>query len=355
MQTTFKRLYDLVKYSTTNPFEDYLTELVAPVFKNKKILTSFIHKFIHKDFNDIDKIRVSTQKTYNKLLNHETDSRPDLVITFENKKGKHLIFLENKLGSEEGQFQLKRYYDHLQIHQSKGYFTYLLYVTEKYDPKEEDKYSALGTQFHQIQWYQIYDWLKFFEEDLYIEEVMRYMEVNELNKSRKFSPVDINALQNLYKLQSMLDDTLGGKLKHSFELLFGKPMQWINRAKQLRDYNRYVLFSDQSDWKFVGCGFWFTDDEYPDVSVFLEVSANCRNKDKLIKAIENFCLEYPNWTFEGPEDDKDEFIVYVDHSLLNFLSEPDHIESVQNYIIERLEELHTLKAKFPELKWEARG
>jgi PD-(D/E)XK nuclease superfamily len=355
MQTTFKRIYDLVKYSTNNPLEDYLTELIAPIFKDEKFLSSFLQKFTYKNFDSVSKIRVSTQKTYVKIFDHDKDSRPDLVITFENKQGKHIIFFENKLGSGEGHFQLQRYYDHLNIHQSKGYFTYLFYVTEKYDPKEKSKFSIPGTKFIQIQWFQVYDWLEQFVDNLYIEEVLKYMEANEMNKSRKFSPTDIHSLQNLYHLQSMLDETLNGKLKSNFETLFGKPMQWINRAKQLRDSNRYVLFSDQSDWKFIGCGFWFTEDEYPEISVFLEVSANCRRKDELLKAIEIFCSEYEGWEFEGPEDEKDEFIVYTDRSMLSFLSEPDHIESIQNHIIERLKELHTLKTKFPELKWEARG
>jgi hypothetical protein len=107
--------------------------------------------------------------------------------------------------------------------------------------------------------------------------------------------------------------------------------------------------------KFIGCGFWFTEDAYPEISVFLEVSPNCRRKDELLKAIESFCMEHEDWEFEGPEDDKDEFILYIDKSLLYFLSEPDHIESIQNHMIEKLQELHTLKSKFPELKWEARG
>ena len=65
----------------------------------------------------------------------------------------------------------------------------------------------------------------------------------------------------------MLDDCLDGKVSDTLTTLFGKPKQWINRAYQLREDSRYILYNDQSDWKFIGCGLWLTDDEYPVVTV----------------------------------------------------------------------------------------
>jgi hypothetical protein len=355
MQSTFQRMYSLVKSSTTNPFEDYLTEVIAPIFNVEKILSSFMNKFTGIHLSSIRNINVSTQKNYERLDNHETHSRPDLVITFENNKGKHLIFCENKLGSDEGSQQLQRYHDHLHNHKQKGYYTYLFYITQKYDPKETAKYTKDGVKYYQLQWFQIFNWLKIFKENLYVKEVLKYMEANELNENRRFTPTDIDALQNLYKLQSMMDKTLDGKVKETFEKLFGKPMQWSNRANQLRNFNRYVLISDQSDWKFIGCGFWFNEDEYPDITVFLEVEPNCKTKKELQEAIELFCNENEGWVFEGPDDDKDEMILYIDKSLLNFLSESDHLESIQNQIVRELIKLHSLKEKYPQLEWVSRG
>ncbi|KZB90343.1 hypothetical protein A2U94_16715 [Bacillus sp. VT 712] len=354
MQSTFEKMYNLVKTYTFNPLEDYLTEVIAPIFSKEEILTSFLNKFSNGHFESAWNIRVNTQKTFYKILDHDTDSRPDLVITFENEKGRHIIFFENKLGTGEGTLQLKRYYDHLHSHNVKGYYTYLFYITRKYDPKKKSGYFQKGTKFNQLQWFQFYNWLMTFKGDLYVNEVLKYMEVNELNKSRKFTPTDIYALQNLYKLQSMLDETLNGKVKEIFIQLFGKPMQWSNRANQLRTFNRYVSISDQSDWKFIGCGFRFTEEEYPDITVFLEIGPNCRRKDELIKAINTFCIENEEWIFESPEDEKDYFRVYLGKSLLSFLAESDHIESIQKYIIEKLHEIHRLKVQFPELKWEER-
>jgi hypothetical protein len=356
MKSTFQRMYNLINYSTSERLEDYFTEIIAPIFKDKNILESFLNRFSNGIFDDLHNIRVSTQKTYFKILDHDTDSRPDLVITFESKQRRHLMFFENKLQTGEGVLQLKRYSDHLNNHNLKGYKTYLFYITKEYDPKDNNLYTNNGNKFNQIQWFQIYSWLiAFKEENLYVNEVLNYMEVNALNKRRRFTPVDINAMQNLSTLQEMLDDTLDGKLKNAFENLFGKPMKWSNRAKQLRDCNRYILISDQSDWKFIGCGFWFTDDDYPEISVFLEVESNCIKKEELLRAISTFCDENKDWEFEGPEDERDGFILYFDKSLLDFLSENDQIDSIQEHIIKKLKLLHILKTNYPELKWVARG
>lgn len=123
--STFQRLYSLVKHSAIHPWEDYLTELVAPIFRKREVLISFLSKFTGKKFDDVSNIQVSTQKTYSQLPGHSTDSRPDLVISFQHSQKRHLVFIENKLGSGEGHQQLQRYIDHLQEHQKKTYSTFM--------------------------------------------------------------------------------------------------------------------------------------------------------------------------------------------------------------------------------------
>lgn len=84
--STFSPLYKVVKNTATDPLEDYLTEVVAPIFKKKDILMRFVYRFAGDKFGDAWNIKISTQKTYKQLKNHPTDSWLDLVITFEIKK-----------------------------------------------------------------------------------------------------------------------------------------------------------------------------------------------------------------------------------------------------------------------------
>ena len=45
------------------------------------------------------------------------------------------------------------------------------------------------------------------------------------------------------------------------------------------------------------------------------------------------------------------FNEYAEKSLVQFLSEEDHINSIRNYLIEKLEELYQIKIDNPNLKW----
>jgi hypothetical protein len=131
---------------------------------------------------------------------------------------------------------LKRYADHLRKHRQDGYYIHLLYITKYYDPKEADILDKCnGTGFTQLRWCQVHKWLLQYKEDLYCSQVIEYMEELNLNKSRRFTPIDIYAIQNAQRLQSMLDETLEGKVTSKYTELFGKPKQWSNRTTQLRD------------------------------------------------------------------------------------------------------------------------
>ncbi|WP_082091518.1 PD-(D/E)XK nuclease family protein [Domibacillus tundrae] len=191
-----------------------------------------------------------------------SDSRPDLVITFNHGSASHVVFIENKLGSGEGYLQLERYRDHLTLHKLSGFAVHLFYITQYYDPKNMD---SVKDHFQQLQWFEVFHWLQEeYREDLYCKQILKYMEEIGLDKTRTFLPQDIYAVQNLWKTLSMLDEYLDGKTAHCFTNLFGKPKQLGTRVTQLRYWNRYVIHNDQSDWKFVGCGFWMEHENYPE-------------------------------------------------------------------------------------------
>ncbi|MGJ9386202.1 PD-(D/E)XK nuclease family protein [Salipaludibacillus sp. CF4.18] len=355
MGSSFTKMYDTVRKTANHSIEDYLTEMLAPMMECEEKLVSFMKKFVHNKFHSMQDIQVFTQRTYVKLASHAMDSRPDMVITFTMEKTRHIVFIENKLGSGEGNRQLRRYADHLKEQAKSGYHVHLIYMTKYYDPKQIEGLlvNESGSGTHQLQWYQFYQWLKNFEDNLYCKQVIHYMEGLGLNKNRQFTPADIHTIQNSMKIQSMLDDCLGGKVTEAFEKLFGTKKQWTNRAVQLRDEARYVLYNDQTDWKFVGCGLWLAEEEedYPEVSIFMEVDPRCHRREEVLAAVDAFCRDHEGWNLEGPEDLNSWFTISFDQSLLHFLSAKDHIESIQTFMIEKLTELHQLKKNNPTLKW----
>lgn len=353
MSSSFKRIYHVLKQTEHASLEDYLTEIIAPAFEKEEILESFFERFTGHKYSQINDIKVYTQRTYIKLDTHLTDSRPDIVINFLRGGERHVIFIENKLGSSEGHLQLKRYKDHLKLHEENGFIVHLVYITKYYDPKDS---QILGNdrdklRFLQLQWFQFYDWFKKFEEDLYCQQVIAYMEEIGLSKSRRFLPQDIYAIQNAGKTIAMLDECLDGIVFESFTRHFGKPKQWTHRTYQLREEGRYVIINDQSDWKFVGCGFWLTEEDYPEVSVFIEVSPNSQSRERLKQTFEEFVLKNEGWSLDGPDNQNSWFTLYFDKSLVHFLKEKDHIDAIQSFLTSRLQELYNLKQSNPELNW----
>jgi hypothetical protein len=68
------------------------------------------NEFLQIRITELKVLEISTQKTFPMLDSHghDMDSRPDLVIRFSQGGQDHIVFLERKLGSQEGCFHLKR-------------------------------------------------------------------------------------------------------------------------------------------------------------------------------------------------------------------------------------------------------
>lgn len=97
-----------------------------------------------------------------------------------------VVIVESKIGSKEGQEQLRRYAEHLEEMADFGGKT-LAYITRAYDPADPDKVlSGLGedVRFVQLRWHDFYRSLqKAAEQDALVEEVMAFMEEQGMARS----------------------------------------------------------------------------------------------------------------------------------------------------------------------------
>jgi len=348
----FTRLYRLLNQGYRELQEDFLTEIFAEALQDEALLKSFCVTFLQLDIESLEQAKVTTQLTFPKLPGHTTDSRPDCVIEFRRKSGKAVIFIESKLGSGEGQDQLARYAEHLAFFKSRGYETYLLYLTQYFDPKEERTIFAKGVtaRFLAYRWYQVYEWLNR-HRDVYTCKVLEYMEEMQLNESRTFAPQDIYALQQMNRLQSMLDETFDGIVDETMSSLFGRPIGWSNRNVQLRDFNRYFKGSEQGNMIWVHCGFEFTKDDYPRAAVRLEVGPGSAKRKEVVAAMEWFLAGHPEWNGEHIDSQQYWAKITVRRSMLHFLDEADHIAAMEKFFVEQLTALHEIKLQYPDLGW----
>lgn len=348
----FKDLHALLRKGQSSMYEDLLTEVFADVMRDKEVLMSYIQQFLGINLVDPQGIIITTQKSLLRIEDHETDSRPDLVVQFREQGKKYILFFENKIHSEEGHTQLERYADHLRSYRDDGYLTFLIYTTRYDDMKDTDKIFSKGksAKFIQLRWYKIYDWLKD-HKDPYVNRVLEFMEEIGLKESRRFLPQDMYALQEMNRLQHMMDECLDGAVDEVMTKLFRKATGWSNRGVQLRDHFRYYKMNDQSNGTWVGCGFHLTEDEYPEVCVQYEVSPTSKQRKEVIKAMTQFLEDNPEWEDYDLDDDSRWSGISCDRPLLAFLKEEDHIKSIQEYFIEKLKELYLLKQHNSQLGW----
>ena len=349
MSSLFKSIHDLLRAGQNNIFEDYLTEIFAEIFDDVDMLTYFFEQFVSITLDNPSHVQITTQRTFIKLPGHETDSKPDLVIQFQDNGKSFIVFFENKLEATEGPLQLQRYAEHLEVYKNKGFNTLLFYVTRYHDPKEMN-------DLIQLRWYMIYNWLKD-HRNHFIDKIITFMEEIQLNETRRFLPQDVFAIQQMNRLQRMMDECLDGIVDENMTQLFGKATGWSNRQVNLRDYSRYLKANDQGNsytsiW--IGCGFHLTTDEYPLVSVMFEVNPNYSKRDEILEAI-NWFLKTENtqneWKGYNLNDNTKWYGMSCDRKLLHFLNDDDHINAIQQYFIEKMKELHLLKVQYPDLNW----
>jgi hypothetical protein len=117
---------------------------------------------------------ISTQESFEALDCHFSGSRPDIFIELSNDTEKELIFIECKIGSEEGQNQLQRYAEHLDNIENINKKS-LIYITRDFDTKSQEHIftnckNKSSLVFKQFRWHQIYQFLSRFNN--HIENIL---------------------------------------------------------------------------------------------------------------------------------------------------------------------------------------
>lgn len=357
MKNVFSRLFRVLNNSNGQPHEDFLTEVFAELLCDQETMLDFLGKELKIPIQNVDHSSITTQVTFPALPHHQMDSRPDMVIRFYEGQKLYVVFIESKLGSSEGIDQLSRYADHLGVLTQQGAEGYLVYLTQYSDEKDASLVLANHKDivFRQMRWFQIYQWIKQLKsKNNYTSKVLDYMEEIGLKDNRQFTPVDVYAIQNMNRLQRMMDECMDSVVDVVMTKHFGKALQPNNRHTQLKYMKRYVKASEQEDRATeVVVGFYLTDDDYPSVSVVYEFcEGRCSNFPDVVAAMHNFISTHKDWeTFELNNDSAEWKGISCKRRLVDFLHYEDHINEIQKFFLEKLNELHDIKVTNPELNW----
>jgi len=348
MKNLFKTIFDLRLKNSNNPTEDFLTEIYAFILNAyPEVLSEFLAG-LNINIEDISSYSIHTQETFKKLESHDTDSRPDISIYFPN----HVIFIESKIGSKEGSNQLKRYAEHLNELKKTGTLVYLTRDFEEKNSTHILKNCTPKINFISFRWFQVYQLLKRHKNNILIHQILGFMEKINISSNNQFNPVDIIALSHFSRVKKMLDETMYGVVSKKFKKVANGLSKPASAMTQLKDHDRYIYHVYQKNEAWIGLGYWmnsFNDSrEYPELKFVIEVSPKSPQYDNIATIMEKICgeSEWTGYNFERPKSWKG---MYLKKSLRDFMSDENHITSIQEYFLNTIEEYLKIKPQFNNL------
>ena len=275
----------------------------------------------------------------------EDDQTPDVVM------------IESKVGSKEGQEQLRKYAEHLDRMAVAG--KTLLYVTRAYDPKDEAEicYGLDGVGFMQLRWHDFYGFLQQVEEDELVEEVKAFMEEQGMARSYRFSAADLMALSGVPRAFELFDETLGGEVKAELESFagnkVGRESVGLDMVRRFGIYHTMAQLHGYDLFCNVGYAL-HTLDGYPQAPVTLQTSPRALKRETSIAAMKKIASR-SGWEGDALDDVTGWPYVTRTVSLADLLSHEDHVAAVKSFFIESVkqpkEELIVCKKEQPDLPW----
>jgi hypothetical protein len=354
----FSRLLNLNTGSI--PLEDFFTELVAYLFStDKEILYSWLKNLNLLDINIYLDAYVSTQREFEPLDDHRLASRPDILIELVDTKSRSIIFVESKIGSQEGYEQLSRYAEIL--HGISGFqHKFLLYITRDFDPKDRanifKNISQSTVQFRQLRWHQFYRFLKSQADTMLVQEIVTFMDEYRMAHNNQFSSIDVIALANFTKSLKLMEETMWGEVSQRFEKVLGAIKQKSTALTQIQWHGRYLMTASMPSGRWwCGLGFILKTShltDYPIVRLVLEVDPNSPRRAEIIETMKDICEQY-GWRGYNLDSSKDWAGIVRDKSLQDFLSEEDHVVAIKRFFLQALDELEKIKDQYSKLPWVA--
>jgi len=347
MAGLFDTLFKLRLKHENDPLEDYTTEIFAHCLSlNKEILYDFLksHKILEQEFENYS---ITTQYHLTKINNHDSDSRPDVAIFLDNA----VIFFENKVGSAEGQEQLKRYAEHLDQRNIKHRI--LVYLTRDYEKKErtdlvKDCKHKDSIRFIQLRWYEVAGFFeKHQEQSQIIKEFFIFLKTKNLYMNKIFTEADIQTLNNFSNVTQMMDETMGGIIAEKFENIDGNISQYSARFTQLRNHNRYIDGHSFAGKHWIGFGYWFKyydEQTSPELFAVIELGPKAPLRNQLVSILKTVLSneKYQHWRQYSLDDPSSWAGISYGKSLEEFRQGPDHIKAIQNFFLEILDELDAI-------------
>ena len=334
--------------------EDFHTEIVAQVLRNSKELTlKWLFGIELTTLLDADHIYIQTQDEFAALEGHSSASRPDITIRIVADGKTELIFIESKITSVQGDDQLQRYMEHLEVEAKRTEATKssLVFITHNYEAASEELMG--DKRFVPTRWFRFYHYLKdHVNGDGLAKELKLFMEENRMSLPNQFKPNEIDALETFLSARALMDETLEGEVTDKIKTIFGDVWRVSNGGVSFRDEGRYVV--SNRDWNDIEChvGYWLyaTPDKPVDVGITIYSKANSAARKDVIAAFRGW-LKKPgvDWLAEELDDERAMSAIYKVQPLRSFAGEANNVQAIKVFLLSLLKELEVFRSTYPNI------
>lgn len=335
--------------------EDFLTELFIRTLERSRTNSNILcQAFLNKltGINGLNIVDIQSQVTHG-------NRRIDIEIRATDASGEErLIFIENKVGSTEGDRQLPDYAQILSnlVLKQKISRGHIIYLTVYYEPKERQVVLA-GTDkvdFFQCRWGDIYNVLVdtlpkvHIEDRILLQEFTSYLKENGMSKQTTFSPIDLVGLTRMPALVSILEDCLRDEVWERYCNYVGenKPMTGVNWVSSLRSYNSFKYYSSDEFWVSIGFNL---KEEYSEASIWIGASSRHPRCNEVFQATKKYAdASNDVWKYIEVDNRKG---MAANQSLKTFLTEDNHVDVIRKWFIKKMDDLDEFRKEYPNLPW----
>jgi len=363
--------------------EDFFTEIFAHLLStypdlclawlNQSGVLPVNEKYSH--------INVTTQRPFDVLEAHQYASRPDVVIELSegfSAEAAHdqrsdevpvpptdVVFIESKVGSREGEDQLKRHAEQLSAIPDIRHRR-LVYITRDNDPKNEDEIvgglrgSDAPVGFVPLRWHGFYRTLEDYRtrslpnSDL-IKEVLLFMKQHGMSQTNRLSAADVVALSGMTRMLAFMRETLSGEVEARLRAVSGTTLARRNDTlKQLAEQDRYFLHAYMGPEFWVGGGFYLGQDDpddYPWLSVYLEVGPKQPGRVDIISAMRSFAADCSGCEPYNLDDPSEWTALDWAIDLREVLTAEDHMAAARTHFLKSLDDVARMREQYPRLPW----
>jgi hypothetical protein len=187
------------------------------------------------------------------------------------------------------------------------------------------------------------------------------MQEHRMAQNNQFSAIDVLALVNFRSPLKFMEQTMWGKTVHEFEKVLDshKKLNFRKRRalQNIQWHNRYIMgaWMPEKWWCYLGFDLrpheiaYFPYD-YPLVRLVLQIDPKSPCKKEIIKVFEEICKE-SSWRGYSLHEPERWSHIALEKSLRDFLIEDDHVIAIENFFLDTLDQLQTIKNQYPQLPW----